>query len=75
MALHVDAGLGVGGFYSTRSADAGGGLDVRLTGAGFHGQVPFGLLVQPGASLFLRGGIRLDFLYGSESPSAIEGAP
>lgn len=64
------AGLGAGGFYSTRAEDAGGGLEVRLSGGGFQAQLPFGLLVQPGASLFLRGGIRFDFLVGSESPQA-----
>lgn len=63
-------GLGAGGFYSTRSEPAGGGLNVRVTAGGFHGQLPFGLLVQPGASLFLRGGIRLDLLAGKESPEA-----
>lgn len=68
MAFYV--GAGVGGFYSYRTEPVGGGLRIAVTGGGFHGQLPFGLLVQPGASLFLRGGIRLDFLYGVESPSA-----
>lgn len=68
MALYV--GVGAGGFYSYRTEPVGGGLNVAVTGGGFQGQLPFGLLVQPGASLFLRGGLRLDFLYGVESPSA-----
>lgn len=71
MALY--AGLGLGGFYSTRSAPAGSGLEVRINGGGFQGQVPIGLLVQPGASLFLRGGIRFDVLVGTESPSSSAG--
>jgi len=74
MALYV--GVGAGGFYSTRTEPAGAGLSVRLSGGGFQAQLPFGLLIQPGSSLFLRGGIRLDFLYGIESPStAMAGVP
>jgi hypothetical protein len=65
MALY--AGIGAGGFYSTRTDPTTAGL-VRFTGGGFQGQVPVGLLLQPGASLFLRGGLRLDVLVGSESP-------
>jgi len=68
MALY--AGLGAGGFYTSRHVPVGGGLDVGVTGGGFQGQVPIGLLVQPGASLFLRGGIRLDVLVGTESANA-----
>ncbi len=68
MAFYV--GVGAGGYYSYRTEPVGGGLNVAVTGGGFHGQLPFGLLVQPGASLFLRGGLRLDFLYGVESPSS-----
>lgn len=67
MALYV--GVGAGGFYSYRTEPAGAGLSVALSGGGFQAQLPFGLLIQPGSSLFLRGGIRLDFLYGVESPS------
>jgi hypothetical protein len=72
MALYL--GVGAGGYYSSRSqlVPMSGGLTNTLSGYGFHGQLPLGLLVQPGSSLFLRGGIRLDMLAGSESP-AVEG--
>ncbi|MFK7989976.1 MAG: hypothetical protein AB8I08_28410 [Sandaracinaceae bacterium] len=61
------AGLGVGGYYSTRFEPTALGMSARVSGGGFHAQLPFGLLVQPGASLFIRGGVRLDFLVGQES--------
>ncbi|MGE0784410.1 MAG: hypothetical protein AB7S26_01890 [Sandaracinaceae bacterium] len=63
-------GIGLGGFYSTRTEPIPGALEVRLSGGGFQGQVPIGLLVQPGSSLFLRGGLRLDVLVGVESPAS-----
>lgn len=70
MALY--AGIGAGGFYSSRTDPTGAGL-VRFTGGGFQGQLPVGLLLQPGASLFVRGGLRLDILVGSESPEGATG--
>jgi hypothetical protein len=65
MALY--AGLGGGGFYGWRHAEAGSGLEEKFTNSGGLGQLMLGLLMMPGPRLLLRGGLRADFLFGSES--------
>lgn len=69
MALY--AGVGGGGFFGSRTAqvDAGGAatLEERFSSSGGLGQVMLGLLMMPGPRLLLRGGLRADFLFGSES--------
>lgn len=69
MALY--AGVGGGGFYGSRTAAAASapGLEERFTNAGGLGQLMFGLLMMPGPRLLLRGGLRADFLFGSETPN------
>ncbi|MCA9609060.1 MAG: hypothetical protein KC619_25840 [Myxococcales bacterium] len=65
------AGLGLGGYYGFRNQPSGmPGVAYRFDHAGGVGQVLAGLLVQPGASLMFRGGVRLDLLYGSEWPAS-----
>lgn len=68
LGLAIYAGIGVGGFYGSRTIDAGGGLERRFTSVGAVGQALLGLLMMPGPRLILRGGLRADFLFGSESP-------
>ncbi|MBZ0117704.1 MAG: hypothetical protein K8H88_11950 [Sandaracinaceae bacterium] len=63
------AGLGLGGYYGWRSQPtATPGVKAAFGSAGGIGQVLVGLLVQPGASLMFRGGLRLDALLGAEWP-------
>lgn len=62
-------GIGLGGYYGWRNQPGpSAGVDYRFTHGGGVGQVLVGLLVQPGASMMLRGGLRLDASYGSEWP-------
>lgn len=68
LGLAIYAGIGAGGFYGSRTVEAGGGLERRFTTVGGVGQALLGLLMMPGPRLILRGGIRADFLFGSESP-------
>lgn len=70
LGLALYAGLGAGGFYGSRTVPAGASLEERLTSTGFLGQVLAGVLVMPGPRLLLRGGVRGDFLIGSESSNA-----
>jgi hypothetical protein len=66
MALY--GGVGAGGYYGVADRPAAGGVSRnRFVNGGFLGQGMVGLLVQPGSLLFLRGGLRADFLVGSES--------
>jgi hypothetical protein len=66
MALY--GGIGLGGYYGVADRPAAtGSVRNRFVNGGFLGQAMVGLLVQPGSSLFLRGGIRTDFLVGTES--------
>lgn len=67
LGLAIYAGVGVGGFYGTRTIDVGGGLEQRFNSVGGVGQALLGLLMMPGPRLILRGGLRADFLFGSES--------
>jgi hypothetical protein len=61
-------GIGLGGYYGFQDRPAPGELvRNRFVTSGFLGQLMAGLLVQPGTSLFLRGGLRADLLFGSES--------
>ncbi|HJL17907.1 MAG TPA: hypothetical protein RMH99_19740 [Sandaracinaceae bacterium LLY-WYZ-13_1] len=63
-------GLGLGGYYGWRNQPTEmAGVRYGFQHAGGVGQVLAGLLVQPGASLMFRGGLRLDLLYGAEWPS------
>ena len=68
LGLAIYAGVGVGGFYGSRTIEAGMGLERRFTTVGGVGQALLGLLMMPGPRLILRGGLRADFLFGSESP-------
>ena len=61
------AGIGVGGFYGSRFKPDQAGIERRHTNLGGVGQLLGGLLLQPGPRLILRGGVRADFLFGSES--------
>lgn len=65
MALY--GGIGLGGYYGVADRPVGGAIRHRFVHGGFLGQAMVGLLVQPGSSMFLRGGLRTDFLVGSES--------
>lgn len=64
-------GLGAGGYYGWRNVPAPSNptLNARFNNVGGVGQALVGLLMQPGARLMLRGGMRLDLLFGSESPA------
>ncbi len=68
LGLAIYAGLGAGGFYGSRTEEIAGGLERRFINTGGLGQALLGLLVMPGPRLILRGGIRADFLFGSDSP-------
>ncbi len=68
LGLAIYAGIGAGGFYGSRTVEAGAGLERRFTTVGGVGQALLGLLMMPGPRLILRGGVRADFLFGSESP-------
>jgi hypothetical protein len=62
-------GLGLGGYFGHRNDPSPTpGVSYGFTSYGGLGQVLVGLLVQPGAHLMMRGGLRLDLLFGSESP-------
>lgn len=69
LGMAIYAGLGGGGFIGSRTAEAGGagGLEERFSSSGGLGQLMLGLLMMPGPRLLLRGGLRADFLFGSES--------
>jgi hypothetical protein len=64
-------GLGAGGYYGWRNAPVPGtpGVSYRYDHGGGVGQAMLGLIVQPGASLMFRGGLRLDLLFGGEWPA------
>jgi hypothetical protein len=62
------AGVGAGGFYGNRDVLASAMTRLRYTNVGGLGQVLLGLLMQPGPTVLLRGGVRADFLFGSDSP-------
>ncbi len=64
------AGLGGGGYVGSRSEPHPTETDatVSWSASGGLGQLLFGLLLQPGPHLLMRGGIRLDMLFGSETP-------
>jgi len=68
LGLAIYAGIGAGGFYGSRTIDAGMGFEQRFSSVGGLGQAMLGLLMMPGPRLILRGGLRADFLFGSESP-------
>lgn len=71
LGLALYGGLGLGGFYGSRTeAATGTGLEQRFTSAGGLGQLLVGLLMMPGPRLVLRGGLRADFLFGGESPNS-----
>lgn len=74
LGLAVYGGVGGGGFYGSRTVSAGAGLEQRYSSVGGIAQALFGLLMMPGPRLLLRGGIRADFLFGSESLNAVAGA-
>jgi len=67
LGLAIYGGLGAGGFVGSRTVPAGM-LEERLSTSGGLGQVLFGLLMMPGPRLLLRGGLRADILFGSETP-------
>ncbi len=69
LGLAIYGGLGAGGFYGSRTEDATMGLELRYTSVGGLGQLLLGLLMMPGPRLLLRGGLRADFLFGSDSPN------
>lgn len=62
-------GLGGGGYFGWRNVPSltNPGLNVRFNNVGGLGQALIGLLVQPSARLMLRGGVRFDMLFGSET--------
>jgi hypothetical protein len=62
-------GIGLGGYYGWRNQPGTmAGTSFRFTNGGGVGQALVGLLVQPGASMMFRGGLRLDASYGGEWP-------
>jgi hypothetical protein len=61
-------GLGLGGYYGFANRPADGGVRLRSDHAGGVGQALIGVFLQPGAALMMRGGARLDLLYGAEWP-------
>lgn len=64
-------GLGLGGYYGHRNEPSGvTGVNYGFSTYGGLGQALVGLLLQPGAHLMMRGGVRFDFLFGSESPDS-----
>ena len=73
LGLGLYGGLGIGGFWGqgSQALDDGTGLQVGLTNTGVLGQLLAGLLMQPGPHLLLRGGLRVDLLYGFESPQVV----
>jgi hypothetical protein len=69
LGLAFYGGIGLGGYYGHRNEPSGTvGVNYGFTTYGGLTQALLGLLVQPGAHLMMRGGLRLDFLFGSESP-------
>lgn len=65
------AGVGLGGYYGTRSVPIGtDGLNASYANYGGLGQLLVGLVAMPGPRLLLRGGLRLDFLIGAETPQS-----
>ena len=64
-------GIGGGGYYGYRNVPSPDmpSLNARFNNVGGVGQVMLGLLMQPGARLMLRGGMRVDLLFGSETPA------
>ncbi|MEM7603802.1 MAG: hypothetical protein AAF411_00490 [Myxococcota bacterium] len=73
LGLGIYAGVGGGGFYGSRTQEVTGGLEQRFTSFGGLAQVLLGLMVMPGPRLVLRGGLRADFLIGSESADEAAG--
>ena len=65
------AGVGAGGYYGYRNVPSpdNASLNLRFNHVGGLGQALVGLMMQPSARLLLRGGMRLDMLFGSESPA------
>jgi hypothetical protein len=62
-------GIGAGGYYGHRNEPSPtAGVNFGFASYGGLAQALVGLLVQPGAHLMMRGGLRFDFLFGSETP-------
>ncbi|MEM9075364.1 MAG: hypothetical protein AAGE52_43105 [Myxococcota bacterium] len=74
LGLGIYVGLGAGGFYGTRNEEVAAGLARSFTSVGGLAQALLGLMMMPGPRLVLRGGVRADFLIGSESPDDGAGA-
>ncbi|MEM9190809.1 MAG: hypothetical protein AAGF12_16615 [Myxococcota bacterium] len=65
------AGIGLGGYYGFRNvpSETMVGFNEERTQLGGLAQLLLGLMVQPSARLLLRGGFRLDLLFGTDRPS------
>lgn len=66
-------GLG-GGYFIGSTSRPGAGENVTISNptSGFAGQGSAGLLLQPGPMFLVRGGLRFDALFGSESSTVSE---
>lgn len=69
LGIALYGGVGLGGFYGSRTEEIPGGLERRFDSAGGIGQLMAGLLMMPGPMVLFRGGLRADFIFGWDTPS------